>query len=360
MYLLRHDKLIYNFKMRVYILFSLILMSSLLKYDCQPLKLTIEVTLKLFSGTENIKWTLTNKQVKLLEEIYLSNTRVYKPNQNVMGYKGFEVATICYFDDIITKKTIIGAPEVELYLLFTNPSLSFDIVKYVIAQIKNGYVEKDQPLTCGKENDKCAKNFESQIDFGSCCLDHYCDCDTDLKVCTCKKEITSDKPLIETDKCSNVPIRGPDTSIKYQPKVDDNGCFITRQYDNNCYNYASDIVTNTFAQPGRGSKHKWQVNTCDDIKRAALSDRLVWVDNAIPTSLPDKGHYVALLIWPGTNFHLVRMDSNMYWSHKPGGSAVKNVDNDGKVITNPSKQNFFPWTQYCGIFQVLPSIVQVN
>jgi hypothetical protein len=38
---------------------------------------------------------------------------------------------------------------------------------------------------------------------------------------------------------------------------------------------------------------------------------------------------VALLIWPNTNFHWIRMDAKnssadvSYWSHKPGGTAVR-------------------------------------
>jgi len=48
---------------------------------------------------------------------------------------------------------------------------------------------------------------------------------------------------------------GPDDphQVKYDPQNDDDGCFVSRQGDNNCYNYGNDIASNTFAQPGRGS-----------------------------------------------------------------------------------------------------------
>jgi len=59
------------------------------------------------------------------------------------------------------------------------------------------------------------------------------------------------------DQCSDTPIRGPDNATVYDPRTDCRGCFITRQTDNNCYAYGTDIVTNTFPQPGRGTGQKF-------------------------------------------------------------------------------------------------------
>jgi hypothetical protein len=64
-------------------------------------------------------------------------------------------------------------------------------------------------------------------------------------------------------------------------------------------------------------------------------------------------------IWPGTNFHWVRMDADLTFSHKPGGTAARNVDNDGKTITDPSQANFSPWTEHCGYFNTVPSAVKI-
>jgi hypothetical protein len=41
---------------------------------------------------------------------------------------------------------------------------------------------------------------------------------------------------------------------------------------NNCYNYANDKITNTFAQPGRGSGGVFPALTCDDVGAAAVRD----------------------------------------------------------------------------------------
>ena len=49
------------------------------------------------------------------------------------------------------------------------------------------------------------------------------------------------------------------------------------------------------------------------------------------------------------------MDADLKWSHKPGGSPVRNVDNDGKIITDPAKANVSPWTEHCGYMLTVPS-----
>merc|ERR1711879_693108 len=142
---------------------------------------------------------------------------------------------------------------------------------------------------------------------------------------------------------------------------DDEGCFVKKQGENNCYDYATDIVTNSFAQPGRGGgictphARPCVKNTCEDIKKAATADGLSWIGTTLPTNLPETGHYVSFHIWPQTNFHWVRMDSDMFWSQKPGGTAVKNVDNKHKKIRDPSKADLSPWTQHCGYMLVVPS-----
>jgi len=171
----------------------------------------------------------------------------------------------------------------------------------------------------------------------------------------------------DSEACSDVPIRGPDdpSKVHYAPPSDDDGCFKKRQDENNCYDYGSDIVTNSFAQPGRGSgvcpksQRPCVKNTCDAVRKAAESDGLRWVGTALPKQLPPAGHYVSLHIWPDQNFHWLRMDADMMWSHKPGGSRVRNVDNDGKLISDPAKADVSPWSQHCGYMHVLPSNVTI-
>jgi hypothetical protein len=163
------------------------------------------------------------------------------------------------------------------------------------------------------------------------------------------------------DNCS-VPVRGSDAATVYAPSKDVCGHWVSHQSENNCYDYGNDIATDTFAQPGRGSGQKWTSNTCDDMRESATRDGLVWNGTVLPKQQPEVGHYAALLIWPGTNFHWIRFDSDPagYWSHKPGGTPLRNVDNNNKPITDPSKSDFTPWTQFCGYMSTVPSKVTIN
>ncbi|CAF4317737.1 unnamed protein product, partial [Adineta steineri] len=53
-------------------------------------------------------------------------------------------------------------------------------------------------------------------------------------------------------------------------------------------------------------------------------------------------------------------DANGYWSHKPGGTPVRNKDNRDLPITDPSKSDFSPWTQFCSYYVAQPSILKIN
>ncbi len=122
--------------------------------------------------------------------------------------------------------------------------------------------------------------------------------------------------------------------------------------NNNCYNYASNWRTNTFAQPGRGSGHMYSAITCPDVSSGALSDGMhhrydCFPDNEKPRFL------VAMVVSPGPGFidyHWYRKHKEGFWGHKPGGTQARNVDNSGNVIFNPQTCNRGPYTQFCGYF----------
>ena len=81
-----------------------------------------------------------------------------------------------------------------------------------------------------------------------------------------------------------------------------------RQLNNNCYNYATTIPTNTFAQPGRATTNRTYPDpvTFNNVRNLAVSDGLA-VLNVAPTTtapanppLPNQNHVVALVIWQST------------------------------------------------------------
>jgi hypothetical protein len=129
-------------------------------------------------------------------------------------------------------------------------------------------------------------------------------------------------------------------------------------YRNNCYNYASNKRTNTFAQPGRGSGHMYTAITCPAVTAAAMSDGLHHRFDCFPDS--EKPRWlVALVVGPGFDYHWYRKQQDGFWGHKPGGTAARNYDNNGQVITNPETCARGPYTDFCGYFYV-PRSQKIN
>jgi hypothetical protein len=123
---------------------------------------------------------------------------------------------------------------------------------------------------------------------------------------------------------------------------------------NNCYNYASNRRTDTFAQPGRGSGHKWTALTCPAVTTAALSDGLHHRYTCFPDS--EKPRWLmALVMAPGIDYHWYRKQQEGFWGHKPGGTAARNYDNNSHVVWNPETAARGIYTQFCGYFYACKS-----
>lgn len=116
---------------------------------------------------------------------------------------------------------------------------------------------------------------------------------------------------------------------------------------NNCYNYANNQQTNTFAQPGRGSGHPFLSLDCGGVEAAAIFDGLVASVGFQNPLGPGQGWYVALVIWPGNDYHWYRQDSSGCWSHKPGQTAVRDTDNAGHQIADPQTCDRGPYVDFC-------------
>lgn len=116
-----------------------------------------------------------------------------------------------------------------------------------------------------------------------------------------------------------------------------------RRRTNNCYNYAANFASNTFAQPGRRGGKRFTALTVPAIKAAMRRDG--WVSACSGGNLR-----VALVIWPGWDYHFYRRNLNANlksrWCHKPGRTRARNRDNSGKVIVNPrgcDRGNYTVW-----------------
>jgi hypothetical protein len=114
------------------------------------------------------------------------------------------------------------------------------------------------------------------------------------------------------------------------------------QEHNNCYNFAADWQSDTFAQPGRKSNTPFATTSCADVAYSAAYDGFTndcWVGGE---------YYTALVIWPGQDFHWYRLCANGHWCHKPGSTPARNYDNSGYWITDPATCDRGPYTDFCG------------
>lgn len=128
---------------------------------------------------------------------------------------------------------------------------------------------------------------------------------------------------------------------------------------NNCYNYACDMQTNTFAQPGRASGAQYNALECGSVGPAAERDGLQANDTA-DCGCSDCCHTVALVMAPGWDYHWYRKDRDGTWSHKPGGTAATNLDNGGQIIRDPRNANRGSYKVFCGFYCVCEGSVHIS
>ncbi len=129
-----------------------------------------------------------------------------------------------------------------------------------------------------------------------------------------------------------------------------NGWF-SGQKKNNCYNYANNVKTNTFAQPGRASGTFCTFSSCMNAATISLYSQNDGIE-PLPPGQECGGNedLLALVIAPGIDYHWYRQDSNGMWSHKPGQTKATNVDNSGNTIGNPETADRGIYTVFAGYF----------
>ncbi len=134
----------------------------------------------------------------------------------------------------------------------------------------------------------------------------------------------------------------------------------SRQYNNNCYNYANNKATNTFAQPGRASIGTAGSMTCAAVRAAAIGDGLEPISDYPSWPLDFKKGVALVTGYVGStpDYHWYRLDSNGTWSHKPGGGTARNTDESGNPITDPRTANRGGYANFCGFFLAWTDIAE--
>jgi len=91
----------------------------------------------------------------------------------------------------------------------------------------------------------------------------------------------------------------------------------TVQPYNNCYNYARNWRTDTFAQPGRAHDAQTGVMSCPRVTAAAMADGLHHrCDCEPPSEFPRR--LMALVVGPGYDYHWYRHQRGGFWGTSPG------------------------------------------
>ena len=130
----------------------------------------------------------------------------------------------------------------------------------------------------------------------------------------------------------------------------------SHQLYNNCYNYATNQRTDTFAQPGRGSGFTLvaPIMTGERVRLYAWYDNLYDAPSGNNGCVP-KGHLVGLAFAPEElDYHWWRKNQDGYWSHKPGSSPATSRDASGELIVDPRECDRGIYEQWVGFMAVLP------
>lgn len=130
------------------------------------------------------------------------------------------------------------------------------------------------------------------------------------------------------------------------------------QPTNNCYAYAANLRKSYSSkpQPGIGSGSRFSAITGADVGAAAKRDGAHEVTDCFPDSEKPRC-LVALVIWPGEDYHWYRKHPDC-WGHKPGGTVARNTDESGAVITNPQTCDRGDYTEFTG-YMLLPKGLKV-
>lgn len=290
------------------------------------------VTLNIFSGRPNPSWILEDAAVEELRERIERKpapTIAAPPGSIVgLGYRGFEVRFGESAEPIHVHGGVVGTLAASPNLLDADREVERFLVKTMPDAERAAGLKMNREVA-GVVRESIERDLSVGFD-----LSRFAGIDLTFLVCPANKGALAPP---------------------YEPAMWN---FSPTQPNNNCYNYANDRVTNTFAQPGKYHNAQYTALTCASVQPAAVADGLTAAAN-FTTAVAD-GFYVALVIWPNVDFHWYRQDKGGCWSHKPGGTAARNTDNSNKTITDPKTCDRGNYTQFCSYMITRPGKVRIK
>ena len=133
---------------------------------------------------------------------------------------------------------------------------------------------------------------------------------------------------------------------------------------NNCYDYANNRMTHTYSQPGYASgliftEYSCRLDRPDSVAAAAVRDGLKKVNNITTPLLKKQGWYVALFLGKVKDmhdFHWLRVYNSGCWCHKLADNFASNRDGTFHFITDPRAATLVyagglvSYKNFCGFF----------
>lgn len=295
----------------------------------------LRVTADIFSGEFNPSWMLDEQQSKAVLEEISENRAVVVEDASALGGLGYRGMIIEAESDDITEKYNLK----DSFMIATGTSADeragTDLARQLIEGIPVGKAELAER---GLPPDEELRGFLLEQVKAPRKVQLL----TELDGIMVHEEMPKDlKKTCYYETC------------KFNPGFWNNDNYVRR--NNNCYNYARNKKTNTFAQPGRASGAYPNPMKCDAVTKGALSDGAHRRYDCFPESERSRW-LMALVIWPGRDYHWYRKAREGFWGHKPGSTAAKNTDNSGRVISNPERCDRGPYTQFCGYFYACKSM----
>jgi hypothetical protein len=156
-------------------------------------------------------------------------------------------------------------------------------------------------------------------------------------------------PLPPLSSCACAPL--------YEPSWWNDGGEVQRC--NNCYNYATNYRTDTYAQPGLAGGKMFVACTSAAYRAAAKKDGLI-DDPGANNRCPGDGHLVALVVRPGWDCHWYRKGRDGLWTHKRASDPATNLDNSRRIILDPRTADRGEYTEFCTFMVVRHGHIKVK
>lgn len=310
----------------------------------------IKITVDIFSGRPNPSWIIDDDREKeIIDQISKNLQAISKIDAGYdgLGYRGIHI-------ELMSDESIKGIPSKFAIANGThkNQKESLHIARMIIDQmiryekmsldlLNITPINKDIQKIIFEGLDSYEKNFASILKYTK----------KRLKLPLRSGPI---RVTVNDQSCGACQYE----ESRYNPNFWNADANVRR--NNNCYNYARNWRTDTFAQPGRYAGQQASSMSCDQVKAAALRDGLKERCICLPQSEYPR-RLMALVIAPGRDYHWYRKHTNGFWGHKPGETAARNIDNSGNLITNPETCDRgagtpLHYTDFCGYFYAGKSV----